>query len=300
MKKYGTLIALALAIVCGALAVWLTSQWLAKAGANRHLAKESIPVVDIVIAAQDLEIGTMLTPENLTMAQWPKNTVPKGVFTKVEDVAGRVAVTGLTAGEPLLAAELAEPGSGAGMVALIPPGKRAMSIKVNEVSGVSGFILPNTYVDVIAVDFRSGRAREVSQNEVKTILQKIKVLAIAQETANEKGKPKVVKTVTVELSPKEAEILALYSVYTTIHLVLRNPLEMNEEQAAAAAREETKKPVKAKPKRKPVVVAAVAPPPPSPAPPPPVAPPSYSIEVIKGSKSPEQVKFKSVNSDERL
>lgn len=294
MKKYGTVIAFGLAVVCGIAAVWLTSQWLIKAEGNRS-AQESVPVVDIVIAAQDLEIGTALGKENLTMAQWPKPTVPKGVFHNIDELAGRVAVTRLAAGEPLLAAELAEAGSGAGLVAMIPPGKRAMSLKVNEVSGVSGFILPNTYVDVIAVDNRSGRGRDVSIQEVKTILKKIRVLAIAQETTNEKGKPKVVKTVTMEVSPKDAETLALYSVYTTIHLVLRNPLEDAEEQVAATPPPPEKKVVVAKAKPKAPVVA--------PPPPPPVQPssaPTYAVEVIKGSKSPEQVKFKSANSDERL
>lgn len=291
MKKYGTLIALGLAVVCGAAAVWLTSQWMAKTEGNRS-ASEPVPLVNIVIAAQDLETGTLLTTDNLTMAQWPKPTVPKGIFEKIEDVAGRVAVTPLAAGQPLRAAELAEPGSGAGMVAMIPPGKRAMSLKVNEVSGVSGFILPNTYVDVIAVDSRSGRGREVSAQEVKTILKKIKVLAIAQETTNEKGKPKVVKTVTMEVTPKEAETLALYSVYTTIHLILRNPLEDVEEQVAKVE-PPVKRTAVAKVKPKPVAVAAAEPPPTPTA-------PTYAVEVIKGSKSPEQIKFKSVNSDERL
>jgi len=293
MKKYGTVIAFGLAVICGIAAVWLTSRWLIKAEGNQ-VAKETVPVVEIVIAAQDVEIGMILGKENLTMAQWPQSTAPKGVFHNIDEVAGRVAVTRLSAGEPLLAAELAEAGSGAGLVAMIPAGKRAMSLKVNEVSGVSGFILPNTYVDVIAVDNRSGRGRDVSTQEVKTILKKIRVLAIAQETTNEKGKPKVVKTVTMEVSPKDAEKLALYSVYTTIHLVLRNPLEDAEEKVATPP-PPVKKAVIAKAKPKP----AVAEPPPSP-PAQPAPQPTYAVEVIKGSKTPEQIKFKSANSDERL
>ena len=289
MKKYSTLIALGLAIVCGALAVWLTSQWMEAKAADGQLSnREEIQMTKIVIAAVDLEIGTLLSTENLTLTEWPISNVPKGAFDNIEAVAGRVAVTKLPAGGPLRAAELADAGSGAGLVALIPPGRRAMSIKVDEVSGVAGFILPNTYVDVIAVDNKGNRERR----EAKTILKKIKVLAIAQETTTEKGKAKIVKSVTLELLPQEAESLALHSILGSIHLILRNPLEMKDEPPPVVA------PVVAKRTRiaqaKPKVVEAPA------APLQPAGPPNYSVEVIKGSKDPEKIKFKSVNSDERL
>lgn len=293
MKKYSTFIALGLAVVCGALAVWLTSQWLdAKAAEGQMSNREAIPMTSIVIAAQDLEIGTLLSTDNLTLTEWPKSNVPKGAFDNIEAVAGRVAVTRLSAGEPLQAAELAAPDSGAGLVALIPPGRRAMSIKVDEVSGVAGFILPNTYVDVISVDLKSNR----ETREAKTILKKIKVLAIAQETTTEKGKAKVVKSVTLELLPKEAETLALHSILGSIHLILRNPLEMIGEEPPEVAPVIAKRPriAKAKPVPPPKVVE------PPPAPPQPAAPANYSVEVIKGSRDPEKVKFRSVNSDERL
>jgi pilus assembly protein CpaB len=284
MKKYGTVIALGLAVVFGALAVWLASQWLqAKASDEKKMVREAVPLTGIVIAAQDLEIGTPLGKQNLTIAQWPKANVPKGAFDNIDLVAGRVAVTKLSAGEPLLAAELAEPGSGVGLVALIPPGMRAMSIRVDEVIGVSGFILPNTFVDVIAV----GSPAENKQREAKTILEKVKVLAIAQETTTEEGKAKVVKTVTMELRPKDAEKLALQTHLASIHLILRNPLDDLETPPPAP---EPVKVVKRKPAPAPKPVAA------SPTPP----PPGYTVEVIKGSKSPEKVKFKSASSDERL
>lgn len=296
MKKYSTFIALGLAVVCGALAVWLTSQWLQSQAAEGKLsAQETIPMTRIVIAAQDLEIGTLLSTENLTLAEWPKSNVPKGAFDNIEAVAGRVAVTRLPAGGPLQAAELADAGSGAGLVALIPPGRRAMSIKVDEVSGVAGFILPNTYVDVISVNNRSSR----EAREAKTILKKIKVLAIAQETTTDKGKAKIVKSVTLELLPKEAESLALHSILGSIHLILRNPLEMEvEEPPQKVAPVIAKRPrvAKAKPQPQPAPVVAETPPPP----PQPIAPANYSVEVIKGSKDPEKIKFKSINSDERL
>lgn len=290
MKKYSTFIALGLAVVCGALAVWLTSQWLQAQAAEGQAVKDAVPMTRIVIAAQDLEIGTLLGADNLTLADWPQTNVPKGAFDNIEAVAGRIAVTRLPAGGPLQAAELAEPGSGAGLVALIPPGRRAMSIKVDEVSGVAGFILPNTYVDVISVNNRSNR----ETREAKTILKKIKVLAIAQETTTEKGKAKIVKSVTLELLPKEAETLALHSILGSIHLILRNPLEQEEEAAPEVAPVVAKRPKIAKVKPPPKVEETV------PVAPKPAGPASYSVEVIKGSNDPEKIKFKSVNSDERL
>jgi len=291
MKKYSTFIALGMALVCGALAVWLTSQWLqAQAAEGQLTSRESVPMTSIVIAAQDLEIGTLLSSDNLTLTEWPKSNVPKGAFDNIEAVAGRVAVTKLPAGGPLRAAELADAGSGAGLVALIPPGRRAMSIKVDEVSGVAGFILPNTYVDVISVDYKGNR----ETREAKTILKKIKVLAIAQETTTDKGKAKIVKSVTLELLPKEAETLALHSILGSIHLILRNPLEMKDAEPPVVAPVIAKRPRIAKAKPQPTVVEA------PPAPPEPTAPANYSVEVIKGSKGPVKIKFKSVNSDERL
>lgn len=288
MKKYGTLIALVLAVACGALAVWLTSELLRnRTEASEQAARDAVPLGVVVIAAQDLEIGTTLSAENLKLVQWPKPSIPRGAFENVEAVAGRVAVTRLSAGEPLLDPELAEPGSGVGLVAMIAPGSRAMSVRVNEVSGVAGFILPNTYVDIIAVEGMSQQ-----KQTAKTILRRIKVLATAQETSNEKGKAKIVNTVTLELQPKEAETMALYSVTSSIHMILRNPLDTDEE-APVVAQAETKKP--AKPKAK--YVAAPKPTAAAPAPPPEPAP--YTVEVIKGSKAPQAIKFKDANSDER-
>jgi pilus assembly protein CpaB len=229
-----------------------------------------------VVAGRDLEIGTPLSEQNLTHAHWPKANVPQGAFQDIKQVEGRVAVARLAAGQPLRAAELAAAGSGAGLVALIPEGKRAMSIRVDEVIGVGGFILPNTYVDVIAV----GDAQSGSQREAKTILKKIKVLAIAQETTTEEGKAKVVRTVTMEVAPKEAEKLALQTHQGSIHLVLRNPLEDEIEE---------EKPVVTK-----VTVRKPAPRPvyrPKPRP--------FEVEVIRGA-SRQDVKFEGANSEERV
>jgi pilus assembly protein CpaB len=277
MKKYGTVIALGLAVVFGALAVWLTNQWLTtKTTEEPVVVKETVPMTKIVVAGRDLGIGTPLSADNLILAQWPKANAPKGTFENVKEVEGRVAITRLRAGSPVLAAELAAPGSGAGLVAVIPDGKRAMSIRVDEVIGVSGFILPNTYVDVIAV----GNPEQNRPREVKTILKKIQVLAIAQETTTEEGQAKVVRTVTMEVDPAEAEKLALQTHQGSIHLILRNPLE--EEKPEPVVKKVARKVV---PKIKPRVYT------PKPVP--------YDIEVIRGTNR-ENVQFKTAESEERL
>lgn len=150
MKKYGTLIALTVAVIFGILAVVLANQWLsAKGSKEAAIIKEQVPLGKIVIASKDLEMGTILNESNLALTDWPKANTPKGAFTDIKSVTNRVPVTRLTAGLPVVSAELAAPGSGAGLVALIHPGMRAMAIRVDEVIGVGGFILPHTFVDVI-------------------------------------------------------------------------------------------------------------------------------------------------------
>jgi len=272
MKRYGAVIALGLAVAFGAVAVVLANQWLAAQASVESTGVQisAAPSVKIVVAAQDIGVGSRLSENNLVLSEWPKNNVPKGAFTDIAAVAERIAVTKLVTGEPVLAAELAAPGSGAGLVALIEPGMRAMAIKVDEVTGVGGFILPSTYVDVIGVEKTDSKTQKAS-----TILKKIKVLAIAQETFTEEGKAQIVRTVTFEVKPEQAEKLALQTHKGSIHLVLRNPLEEEEQEKPAP-------PVKR--------VARKYTPKPTP-------PPPFNVEVIRGTDR-EQIKFKNVKSDE--
>lgn len=273
MKKYGTLIALAVAVVFGIAAVLLANQWLNKRTIEEKVViQEQMPLSKIVIAGRDLEMGTLLSKENLSLADWPKANVPRGAFGTIEEVEGRVVVSKVTAGIPLVSAEMAAPGSGVGLVATIAPGMRAMSIRVDEVIGVSGFILPNTFVDILHV---FGKPQQV-----KTILERIEVLAIAQQTFVEEGKATVVRTVTLELDPKQAEQLALKTHTGAIHLILRNPAE--DELEPPKPEPEPAKLVKVKKLYKPR--------------PQPVHDPTYDITVIRGTKSVETVKLKeSVN-----
>jgi pilus assembly protein CpaB len=270
MKRYGALIALVLAVGFGLLAVVLANKWLSARSSQIAVVteEEKIPSVRVVVVNKDLDIGTPLSAEHLVLTEWPRKSIPKGAFHEIETLKDRTASTKLWTGAPVLASHLAPPGSGVGMVAAITPGMRAMAVRVDEVSGVGGFILPNTYVDVISVnDDRKKRS-------VDTLLKRIRVLAIAQETFTEDGKPKIVKTVTLELDPKDAEKLALQMHDGNIHLALLNPLE--------EIAPEPEPPVVV---QRPAPVRTVRrPPPPRPA-------PSFEVEVIRRSEK-ESLSFK--------
>jgi pilus assembly protein CpaB len=274
MKKYGTIIALAVAVIFGIAAVILANRWLSARATQDQLAvRAQVPLTKVVIAAKDLDIGTKLNESNLMLADWPKANAPKGAFDKIESVAGRVTVTKMVAGKPVVAAELAGEGSGVGLVAQIRPGYRAMSIRVDEVIGVGGFVLPSTYVDIIAV---AGGGN--SQRTADTILERIPVLAVAQETFVEEGKAKLVKTVTMEVTPRQAEKLASQINTGPIHLVLRNPTDMGrppepEEQPVVVV-------------KRPTARRAV--------PPEPAAKPAgrgFTVEVIQGDRQAEKYSF---------
>lgn len=282
MKKYGALLALVLAVISGLFAVTLVNRWLeGKAKQPSVAIGETLPVTKIVIAAKDLAVGEPLSDAALALAEWPKASTPQGSLEKIEGLSERVVATRLKAGQPILVGDLAAPGSGAGLVSTIQPGKRAMAIRVDEVIGVGGFVLPNTHVDVIAV-WKEDQDHETSE----IILEEIEVLAIAQETYTEDGKPKVVKTVTLQLDPAEAEKLALHLTKGPVHLALRNALEADPPQPAVAAAPAPR-------------IAAAPVPAPRPRLKPPQAPPPFAVEVIRRSES-ETLRFKNRDSAERI
>lgn len=281
MKKYGAILALLVAIVSGLFAVFLANRWLAKQTPSQETVviqeKTGMATAKVVIAARDLEVGSPLNPSSLSLAEWPRTSVPRGALEDLDAIAGRIAVTRLRAGQPVLASDLAPPGSGPGLVAAITPGKRAMAIRVDEVIGVGGFILPNTFVDVIAIEEKSP-----SEPKARTLLERIEVLAIAQETYNEEGKPKIVKTVTLQLAPEQAETLALHTSKSSVQLVLRNPLDEPGPQPPPQI-------AKAEGRSLPVLQPRIRMPKPAP----------HAVEVIRRSHS-EELRFKNVESEEKI
>jgi pilus assembly protein CpaB len=185
-------------------------------------AKTRVPKVvtaSVAVAASDIAPGTAITPEMVKLANWPKELIPLQAAASLSQVQGRVAMTSIASGEPILNRKLAPEGTAAGLSGLLDMNKRALTVRVDDVSGVAGFIHPGSRVDVLA-DIKLPEGKE---HYSKTILQNILVLTAGQ-VWEQKGdnKPVVVNTVTLELAPNEAEILNLASNEGKIRLALRN------------------------------------------------------------------------------
>jgi pilus assembly protein CpaB len=181
----------------------------------KNTSKEFVPVV---VTATDLTFGTKLDRTQLRVAHYPKESVPQGAFSDVDSVAGQTTKIFLTAREPVTETKLSSRGGGLSM--LVHRGLRATSLEVNQVSGVSGFVLPGDRVDVLCtVDERGG----VGNATTRTILQNAEVLASGQKTKQEDNKPITVQAVTILVDPSGAEKIALGLHEGKLHLVLRNP-----------------------------------------------------------------------------
>ena len=182
-----------------------------RAGAS----KEFVPVV---VTTSDLTFGTKLEKAQLKLTKYPKESVPAGAFSTIDSVAGQTTKIFLAAREPITATKLSSRGGGLSM--LIHSGYRATSLEVNQVSGVSGFVLPGDRVDVLVTVDGRGPDRDAV---TRTILQNAEVLASGQRTAQQDNKPITVQAVTILVDPVGAEKLALSLHEGKLHLVLRNP-----------------------------------------------------------------------------
>ena len=190
-----------------------------------RVSPQAAAVNKMVVAAVDLESGSKLTPQMLSVIDWPLGSTPAGTFADLKDLQGRIVKTSLQRGEAILANKLAPIGSAGGLSAMIADGKRAMTVRVNDVVGVAGFALPGNYVDIL-VNARqdTGKGNE-SKPITKTVLEHVLVLAVAQEAGRDDTKPKLVNAVTLELSPADAEKIDLARNVGTLSLVLRNQID---------------------------------------------------------------------------
>ncbi len=173
----------------------------------------------VVVAKIDLPAGSKLEESLLEARLFPAALAPEGSFTQPSELAGRIVKSEIFAGEALLASRLAPPGSSGGVSAVIPPGMRAMTVAVNIVSGVSGFILPHARVDVLAT---VSATLDKEESKTSTILENIEVLAVDQTVSPKDDDPITVKSVTLLVNPAQAEKLALASTEGKLQLVLRN------------------------------------------------------------------------------
>jgi pilus assembly protein CpaB len=208
---------LALAIALGVLAALAGYAGL-RATAQQVAQNTSKHMVQVVIAATDLTFGTKLDRAQLRVVRYPKESVPAGAFSDPDSVTGQTTKIFLAAREAITATKLSSRGGGLSM--LVRQGFRATSLEVNQVSGVSGFVLPGDRVDVLCTVDDRGADHEA---QTKTILQNAEVLASGQKTTQHDNKPITVQAVTILVDPMGAERLALGLHEGKIHLVLRNP-----------------------------------------------------------------------------
>ncbi len=187
-------------------------------------AKAPQAAARIVLAQRNIEVGTVLKEEDIRLADWPGG-VPLGAAAKVEDVVGRGVIAPIFAKEPIIDSRLAPKGAGGGLAAMIPPGMRAVAIRVNEVVGVAGFVVPGMRVDVLISGTKPGASNNLG-TLTKTLLQNLEVLSAGQDFKKDaEGKPVIVQVVNLLVTPMQAEELSLASSQMNLQLVLRNPLD---------------------------------------------------------------------------
>lgn len=262
-----------------------------------YMAVRSMPVREVevarataVVAARPLQVGMLITKDDVKIVPWPAANQVPGSFTEVERVVNRGVIGSVSENEPLTEAKLAPVGSGAGLPPTITEGMRAVSISVNEIIGVAGFVIPGTRVDVL-VTVDGGQEGQVKQEALtRIVLNNVQVLTAGtrydQERATREGQPIRTNVVTLLLTPQDAETLTLASERGRLMLALRNPLDTAPAVTEGARYSALLGHPAAPPVKQQVgnrVVARAAP-----KPPPPPAPKVYTVETIRAAKRSEE------------
>ena len=216
-KRRGMLL-ITVSVLMGLGAAWTASSWVRQQLMGDAGADE--PDNLIVVANLDIAYGERVEKRHLKRVPLPEGVTPAGAFTDPDEVVGQVATQGILVGEIILAQRLAEHLGGSTLAALVGQNMRAISVRVNDVVGVAGFLLPGNRVDILATRKDSNR-RVITE----TILQNIKVLAVDQTSRTENNDPVIVRSVTLEMKPAQAEILVKARGEGTVQLTLRNPLQ---------------------------------------------------------------------------
>ena len=224
MLSRQTLIALGIALVLGLVAVFLANSYISTTERKNEAAGTS----KIAVAAVPLSYGVQLTPDKVRFVDYPNASIPAGSFRTLAQLTPggkrRVALMPISINEPILASKISVEGQGASIASLLPEGMRAATVKVNAVSGVAGFVQPNDSVDVLITRKAPG---EGNTQVTDVLLQNIRVIAIDQQAKNADGSPKVARTATLEVTPIDAQKLALGESVGNLSLVLRKPGEAN-------------------------------------------------------------------------
>ena len=238
---------LILALAMGVAAAWFTQRAVSKPAPEQAAAPHTTTVV---VVRSDVAVATSLTKDHLTTTEWPADHVPHAALTQVEQAIGRVVRRPLAEGEPVLATALFETGAPGGLPAVIAQGERAVTVKVDNVIGVAGFVTPGARVDVLATMRRVDRDKAIPYSRM--ILQNVRALAVDQKLEDAKaGEPEVVSVVTLEVTPAQAQHLIYAAHEGRLQLAMRSPGDVEEikmqsvDVADVLGEEGTKSPVRA-------------------------------------------------------
>lgn len=209
---------LGVAALMGLGAIWVANSWLKARMAATQGVDDGL--VSALVAARDIPFGKQIEEVDLRAVSLPDDAVPKGLLRQPQDALGGVATQMIYAGELIMRERIAAHMGGSALAAVIPPNKRAVTVRVNDVIGVAGFLLPGNRVDVLASHKDSKRSVRT-----RTLLQDIKVLAVDQQASPDKNEPTIVRAVTLELTPPQAESLVKATQEGSVQLALRNPTD---------------------------------------------------------------------------
>jgi pilus assembly protein CpaB len=281
-KQHRTLIVMTVAVATAALG----SYGVYRAVLQMPIREVEVNSMQVVVAAQPLTMGTRLHPNHLRVVAWPSRNPVAGAFADPKQLVDRGVIQPVAENEPITASKVASLEAGAGLPPVIPEGMRAISVKVNEVVGVAGFVVPGTIVDLL-VTVRSGNGAQ-DEPMTRTVVSKVQVLTAGTKYDQEKsknGEPIPTSVVTLAVLPEDAERIALASNEGKITLALRNPLDIiatdtKGVKLASLMRGTGPEPVVDRTRNR--VVAKIAPPTPPP-------PPMYTVETIRAAKRSNEV-----------
>src|SRR5262245_52521730 len=262
-------IILIVAIAMGGAAAYFTRSWL---NDQMNAAAANQPAARVVVAAEPLAYGATVTSDSITEVPWFASAVPEGAFTAKDDLLNggrRIVLSALKRGEPILSSKVTGPGQRGSLATLLDEGKRAVTVRVDDVRGVAGFVLPGDFVDLVMI------ANEVStkrQTYSDILLEHVKVLAIDQIAGEADGKPTIARAVTVEVTKEQAQKILVATDVGKLSLILSRPTETNSDPNRRISERDIGR----------IIPEPVRPAPPPPPPPAPVAappPPSNKVNV---------------------
>ncbi len=263
MRK-STVIILAVAISMGGSAAYLTRSWL-----KDHTSAAVQPAGTIVVAAESLAYGTTINPDNVVEIPWFSNALPEGAFALKDDLLNsgrRVVLSPLKRGEAVLRSKITGPGQRASLASFLDEGKRAVTVSVDDVRGVAGFVLPGDFVDIVIIA-DDGSPKRQSYSDI--LLEHVKVLAIDQVASEGEGQPTVAKAVTVEVTKEQAQKILLATNIGKLSLILARPVESKPDPNRRISENDIGR-------TRPEPVRPAAPPPPAPVV---AAPPSNTVKI---------------------